>query len=88
MTRRDVVVRCEYGVHARVAARVVRIVQTRESDVRIRCHGCREANACSMLQLLRLDAGQGTTLEIMAKGPDEEAVVNALVEVFDDGSGI
>lgn len=88
MTRRDVVVRCEHGVHARVAARVVRIMQVRKSEVRIHCDGCREANACSMLELLTLDAGQGTTLQIVAKGPDEQAVVEALVEVFEDGSGI
>ena len=81
-------VKCEHGVHARVAARIVRIVQDRESEVCIRCDGCSEANACSILQLLTLAAEQGTKLEILAHGSDEDAVVEALVEVFEGGCGI
>ena len=88
MKSQTVIVRCEHGLHARVAARVARLAQNHESTVHIRCDGCPRANACSILELMRLGAGVGTHLQLVAEGPDEDAVVNALTGVFRDGDGI
>jgi phosphocarrier protein HPr len=88
MRTRDIIVRCEHGLHARVAASVVKLARDRESTVQIRCKGCAPANACSIMELLMLGAGQGTRLQIVADGPDEDATVEAVAEVFKDGSGI
>jgi phosphocarrier protein HPr len=88
MKTRDIIIRCEHGLHARVAASVVRLVKDRDSTVQIRCKGCAPANACSVMELLMLGAGQGARLQIVADGPDEDAAVEAVAGVFADGSGI
>ena len=88
MKSRRVIVRCEHGLHARVAAKVVKLARDHESSVRILCDGCPCANACSILDLMRLGAGVGTRLEVVAEGPDEDAVVEALTGVFREGGGI
>ena len=88
MKARTVVVRCEHGLHARVAARVVKLAQNHEATVHIRCEGCPRANACSILELMRLGAGVGTPLHLVAEGPDEDAVMDAMTGVFQDGGGV
>ena len=88
MTARSVIVRCEHGLHARVAAQVVGVVRRHEATVHIRCQGCPRANACSMLELLTLGAANGTRLDVRAEGPDAALVIEALTEVFEEGNGI
>ena len=88
MKSQSVVVRCENGLHCRVAAKIVGLAQNHEATVHIRCEGCPRANACSILELLRLGAGVGTRLQLMAEGPDEDAVLEALTGVFREGDGI
>jgi phosphotransferase system HPr (HPr) family protein len=88
MAARSVIVRCEHGLHARVAAQVVGVVNRHESTVHIRCKGFPRANACSILELLTLGAGSGTRLDVMAEGPDADIVIEALTEVFEEGYGI
>jgi phosphocarrier protein HPr len=85
---RTVVVRCEHGLHIRVAAKIVKLTQTHEATVHIHCDGCPRADACSILDLMRLGAGVGTRLQLVAEGPDEDHVVDALTGVFQEGGGI
>jgi len=85
---RTVTVQCEYGLHARVAAQVVKAARDREARVTVRCRDCKQADACSILELLTLGAGQGTEVEIRAEGADENAALRAVAEVFEQGSGI
>lgn len=88
MKTRTVVVRCEHGLHARVAASVVKLAHSYESSVQIRCQGCPHANACSIMELLMLGAGIGTRLQVVAEGPDEAVVIDAIADVFEQGDGI
>ncbi len=88
MKARTVVVRCEHGLHLRVAAAVAKLAQDHDATVHIRCEGCPRADACSILDLMRLGAGVGTRLQLEAEGPDEDAVVDALTDVFHEGGGI
>jgi len=88
MKTRQWTIQCEGGLHLRVAARIVKEVQHHQSVVHIRCKGCPHANACSIFELLKLGAAQGTPLEIVAEGPDEDAALRALSTVFDEGAGI
>ena len=75
-------------MHLRVAAAVVKVAQNHDSDVTVKCNGCPGANACSILELISLGASCGTHIEVIANGSDENAVIEALVEVFEQGSGI
>ena len=88
MQTRQLIVQCEGGLHLRVAARIVKAMGHHRSTVHVRCEGCPRANACSIFELLKLGASKGTALEIVAEGPDEEAALRALAEVFGEGSGI
>ena len=88
MRKRSVIVRCVHGLHARVAAEVVKLAQSHDATVHIRCKGCPRASACSMLELLTLGAGVGTRLDIVAEGPDAEVAIRDMAEVFERGGGI
>ena len=88
MKRLNVTVLCEEGLHLRVASKVAKIAQRAGGSVHIRCEDCPKANACSILELLTLGAAAGTPLEIVADGPNEEAVLSDIADVFEGGSGI
>ena len=88
MKTRQLTVQCEGGLHLRVAARIVKAMGHHRSTVHVRCEGCPRANACSIFELLKLGASKGTALEIAAEGPDEEAALRVLAEMFGEGSGI
>ena len=87
MKTRKSTIQCKGGLHLRVAAQIVQEVEHHQSEVHIRCKGCPYANACSIFDLLRLGAVEGTPLEILAEGPDEEATLNDLHAVFDEKPG-
>lgn len=75
------------GLHLTPSAKVVRCARQFKSQITL-CHDCKEANACSILQILTLGAGFGAEVEITASGPDESEAVNRMIEVFADGAGI
>ena len=89
MTTREIVVQCEHGLHLRVASSVVDVAREhRETTVHLTCGTCRNAKACSVLELLTLEASRGTHLKIVADGPTENRVVDELARIFENGAGI
>jgi len=90
MKTQNVILRCENGLHLRIATEVSKIARQSGTAVHIRCAGCPKADACSVLQLLTLGATTGTPLEIVAEGTEENesAVLHALTGVFENGGGI
>jgi phosphotransferase system HPr (HPr) family protein len=88
MTTREIVVRCEQGLHLRMATKVARVVRDHQAVVHLSCEGCPKANGCSLLELISLEASSGTHLKVDAEGPDEAAVLNELANVFEQGAGI
>ena len=83
MKQSQVILHCEGGLHLRIAARIVNEVQHRQSEVHVRCKDCPWANACSIFELLKLGAAEGTPLEVTVEGVDEEdtfQVVAGLIE--------
>jgi phosphocarrier protein HPr len=75
------------GLHLTPAARLVRCAQQFKSQILL-CHDCKEANACSLLQVLTLGAAYGADVEITASGSDEREAIESIVELFRDGAGI
>ena len=89
MTTREIIVQCEHGLHLRVASSVVDVArENRETMVHLTCGNCRKAKACSVLELLTLEASRGTHLKIVADGPTEIRVVDELTRIFEHGDGI
>jgi len=80
VTSRAVTVGNPLGLHARAAARFVRVASQFESTIRL-ARGARVMDGKSILGILLLAAAQGTELTVSAEGPDEEAAVEALAEL-------
>lgn len=65
------------GLHARAAARFVKVASTFRSQIRV-TRGSRTTDGKSILGLLLLAAARGAALTIVADGPDEQEAVAAL----------
>ena len=82
MLERDIVVSNRLGLHARASAKLVQLVAGFRSTVWLISKG-REVNAQSIMGVMMLAAGMGTSLVVRAEGEDEEAALNAVVDLFD-----
>jgi phosphocarrier protein len=77
VVKRDVTIVNALGLHARAAARFVHTASAFSSLIRV-TRGARTMDGKSILGLLLLSAGRGTTIEISAEGPDEQEAIDAL----------
>ncbi len=82
MIERELLVTNRLGLHARATARLVQLLSGYRCDVTLTAKG-REVNAKSIMGVMLLAAGTGTTLSLRADGPDEAAAVTAVVELFE-----
>ena len=86
MIRRPVTIINKLGLHARATAKLVATASAHDSSIRLHGKG-REVDAKNIMQVMMLAASQGTELEIVAEGPDEQEAVEALVELINDYFG-
>ena len=82
MLEQDIIVSNRLGLHARASAKLVQLVHGFQSTVSLLSNG-REVNAQSIMGVMMLAAGIGTALTVRAEGEDEEAAVQAVVDLFD-----
>lgn len=88
MLKRQVVINNELGLHARAAAQLVRLAERFTSRLILKREDTGvTANAKSILSVLHIAAGLGISLTITAEGDDENAAINAVVELFEKGFG-
>ena len=76
----------QLGLHARAAARFVHTAARFAAKIRVARHG-REMDGKSILGLLLLAAARGTAITISADGSDEQAALDALVHLVNEGFG-
>ncbi len=81
MVEKEVTVVPEEGLHARPAAKFVKMAKGFNSDIKV-IKDSTEANAKSSLNLMTLGATQGDKLLIQAEGEDAEEAVEALAELI------
>lgn len=74
----------QLGLHARAAARFVRVAGQFTAKIRVG-RGTRMVDGKSILGLLLLAAARGTTLTVTADGEDERAAINALTALIARG---
>ncbi len=81
-------IRNRLGLHARAAVKFVQLAAKFKAEVTVSKDGS-EANGKSIMGLLTLVAGHGTQVGLTTVGPDEEAMMAALVTLvasgFDEG---
>ena len=88
MVERELEVVNALGLHARAAAQLVRLAQTFDCSVTLfRQDTGVEADARSILNVLYIAAGRGVRLRIRAEGKDEQAAIDAVVGLFENGFG-
>jgi phosphocarrier protein len=65
------------GLHARASAKFVHTVEAFQAEVRV-SNGGEKVDGASILDLLMLGGGPGTTITVEATGPQAKEVVAAL----------
>ncbi len=69
------------GLHARAAAQFVKLAASYEADLTI-AKDEQTVNGKSIMGIMMLAAGVGSTIELEANGPDAEALLDALGELI------
>jgi phosphocarrier protein HPr len=82
--RRIVIICNRRGLHARAAARFVKLAWTFEAEVEVRKNGT-SVSGRSIMGLMMLAAGPGTPIEVRATGPDAQRAVEALAALVMSG---
>jgi len=86
MTSQNVTVVNQLGMHARAAAKFVHLATRYEARVKV-ARDRREMDGKSIMGILLLAAGRGSTITISAEGIDEQDAVSALVALVQSGFG-
>ncbi len=81
MIEKEIVVKCESGLHNRQATYFVQKANEFVSSVYLESEN-RKMNAKSLLGIMSLGVITGATVTLSADGPDAEAAVNALEELL------
>ena len=71
------------GLHARAAARLLKLATEFKSDVILSKAG-KQANAKRIMDLLMLGAMKGSSITVSAQGPDEDRALNAIVTLINN----
>ena len=82
MISRDFKISNKLGLHARPSAQLTQAASRFQSEVYLAREG-RRVNAKSIMGVMMLAAGPGSTVSVEADGPDEEnavAAIGALIE--------
>lgn len=81
MKNKKIIINNKLGLHARAAAKFVRIASGFQSEIMIHL-GNREINGKSIMGIMMLSAGKGTEINIIAIGPDENEAMSSLEDLI------
>ena len=82
MIERELTVSNRLGLHARATAKLVQVLSGFRSSATLTAKG-REVNAKSIMGVMLLAAGQGTSVKLRVEGEDETTAVDAVIALFD-----
>ena len=86
MLKREIVIINKLGLHARAAAKFVTLAAGFDAEIRL-ARGSREVNGKSIMGVMMLAAGKGSTVVVETAGEDEQAANEAIVELIADKFG-
>jgi phosphocarrier protein HPr len=89
MQQRRLVISNSLGMHARAAARLVRLAGGFRSDIRLARSDAlhRTVDAKSIFSVLLLAATQGTVIDVIVDGPDEAEAMESLCRLIEENFG-
>ena len=82
MIEREIEIKNKLGLHARAAAKLVHVAARFKSEVKVR-KGEEEVDGKSILGILLLAAGRGSTIIVKADGEDEREALDAIENLID-----
>ena len=81
MKNKKILINNKLGLHARAAAKFVRIASGFQSEIMIHL-GNREVSGKSIMGIMMLAAGKGTEINIITIGPDENEAMTSLEDLI------
>ncbi len=84
MITREVTVRNSVGLHARPATFFIQKANTYKCSIWVEKEE-RRVNAKSLLGILSMGVTEGTTITLIADGPDEAAALKGLADMIENG---
>lgn len=86
MQTREIEIVNKLGLHARASAKLTQLAGKFQCEVWM-SKGSRRINAKSIMGVMMLAAGKGTTVNIETNGPDEAEAMTALLALIADYFG-
>ena len=86
MQKREITIVNKLGLHARASAKLTQTASQFQSAVWITRNG-RRVNAKSIMGVMMLAAGLGSTVEIEADGEDEATAIDTVARLFAERFG-
>lgn len=83
MQKRTITISNKLGLHARASAKLTQAASRFQSGVWITRNG-RRVNAKSIMGVMMLAAGIGSSIELETDGPDEQAAMETIGKLFSD----
>ena len=86
MIKTSITISNKLGLHARASAKLTKLAGSFQSEV-FMTRNERRVNAKSIMGVMMLAAGIGSTVEIEVNGSDEQAALDALTALINDKFG-
>ena len=86
MIKTSVTISNKLGLHARASAKLTKLAGSFPCEVWL-ARGDRRVNAKSIMGVMMLAAGIGTTVELETHGDQEQQAMDALVQLMNDKFG-
>ena len=86
MAKATIKISNKLGLHARASAKLSKLAGSFRSEVSLSRNG-RRVNAKSIMGVMMLAAGLGSTVELETEGPDEEIAASEIEALFNDKFG-
>jgi phosphocarrier protein len=86
MHSKEVEITNKLGLHARASAKLTQVASAFKSEIWLSRSG-RRVNAKSIMGVMMLAAGKGTTVLVEAQGADAEAALAAVLKLISDKFG-
>ena len=86
MISRDIEIINKLGLHARASAKLTQLAAKHQSEVWM-TRNQRRVNAKSIMGVMMLAAGKGTTVMLETEGPDKQECMESLVQLIENRFG-
>jgi len=86
MARAEIEIINKLGLHARASAKLTQLASNFSCEVWLE-KGARRINAKSIMGVMMLAAGKGSTVVVETSGPDEQSALESLLKLITDKFG-